>query len=228
MRRDIEIHIKTGDVVIDPQNTYKVRQFRWVTNPTGLSRYIYGEIDIPNIVTESSIRNNGFYFSIPYTPKYKEFMVRIRRIYDNGSFEYIKNLDDGTEWFLVKVGMYGKELKNAFASMLITISESFFFGKIGSNCLELYSFKQSDFNIIAADRQNANLMLACNPSNNYRYPLSGVGLVRWINAVNINKGSLAEIMKREFLEDNVIVKNASYNYETQEIDQLELDTTNAE
>lgn len=70
-------------------------------------------------------------------------------------------------------------------------------------------------------------MLACNPSNNYRYPVSGIGLVRWINAVNINKGNLAEVMQREFLEDGVIVKEASYNYELQEIDHLELDTSNA-
>lgn len=227
MRQDVEIHINTGDVVLDPQNSYKLRQFRWVSNPSGLSRYIYGEIDIPSIVTENSIRNNGFYFTIPYTPKYKEFMIRIRRVYDNGNTEYVKNLSDGTDWFVVQVGMYGQAKQNAFASQLITISESFFFGKIESSCIGLYSFKQSDFNIIAADRQNANLMLACNPSNNYRYPVSGVGLVRWINAVNINKGNLAEIMQREFLEDGVIVKEASYNYELQEIDHLELDTSNA-
>ena len=229
MRKDIEIHIQTNDVTISPQNTFQLRTFRWVSNPTGLTRYIYGEIDVPSIVTEASIRNNGLYFSIPYTPQYNEFMVRIRRVYENGAYTYVTNLDDGSVWFTVKAGLYGGDnLKNIFASQLLSISENSFYGRIGDNCLELYSSSQSDFNIVAADRQNANCMLACNPSNNYRYPVTGVGLVRWVNSGHINTGNLAEILQREFSEDGVYVKNAQYDYNTKAMEQLELDTSNAE
>lgn len=228
MRRDIEIHINTGDVAIEPQNSIKVRQFRWVSNESGLSRYLYGEIDIPSIVTENSIRTAGFCFSMPYTPKYKEFMVRIRRVHDSGAFTYIRNLDDGSEWFLVKTGLYGGKKTNAYASCLIEISDSSYYGRIGDNCLELYSSSQSDFNVVNADRQNANCLLACNPSNNYRYPLTGVGLVRWVNSSNINSGELATVLQREFSDDGVTVQNAEYDYETQTMSQLELDSSTAE
>ncbi len=227
MRRDIELHIQTGDVVIKAQNSYKLREFRWTMDSSGLSRYIYGEVDVPSVVTEFSIRNNGIYFAIPYVPRYKEFMIRIRRVHESGSFTYIRNLDSGSEWFLAKVRLYGGELKNAYASQLIQISDDAFYGKIGDDCLELYSASQSDFNIVAADRQNANCMLACNPSNNYRYPLAGVGLVRWVNSSHIDSGELAEVLQSEFSADGVIVKNAQYDYETQSMSQLELDSSNA-
>ena len=229
MRKDIELHINTHDTHIQAQNTYRLRDFKWITNPTGLSRYLYGEIDVPSIVTEAAIRNNGVYFAIPYTPHCKEFMVRIRRVYSDNMFSYITNLDDGSQWFLVKTRMYGcGTLENVFASKLITISDDAFYGKIGSNCLELYSASQSDFNIVDADRQNANCMLACIPSNNYRYPLTGVGLIRWINSSHINSGELAERLQSEFAADGVTVSNAEYDYETQSMALLELNSSNAD
>lgn len=228
MRKDIEIHINTGDTPIESQNSYKIREFRWVSNASGLSRYLYGEIDVPNVVTEASIRNNGIYFNIPYKPCYKEFMVRIRRVYGDNSYVYLTNLDSGDIWFTVKTSLYGGEQKNVWASQLIQIADTSFYGKIGDNCFELYSANQSDFNVIKADRQNANCLLACIPSNNYRYPLAGVGLVRWVNSTNIESGELATILQREFAADGVTVNNAQYDYDTQSMNILELDASNAD
>ena len=37
MRKDIELHIETGDVAIDPQNSPRMRDFRWVNEPSLLS-----------------------------------------------------------------------------------------------------------------------------------------------------------------------------------------------
>lgn len=228
MRKDIEIHIKTGDVNITRQNSFKRREFRWVSNPSGLARYIYGEIDIPALVTEAAVRRDGFFFEIPYTPKYKEFQIRVRRVFDNGDYEYVYNTKDGSEWFVVQTGIYGREQKNVFASQLFQISETSFYGALDGGTLKIYSSSQSDFNIIAADRQNANCLMACIPTNNYRYPLSGVGLIRWVNSTNINSGGLAGIIQREFAEDGVIVRNASYNFETKSMENMDLDTSNAE
>lgn len=228
MREDIELHIKTNDTPIDAQNNYTARSFRWVDNPTGLSRYLYGEIDVPSVITEASVRKNGMYFTIPYTAKYKEFMVRIRRVFEGGSFTYLQNLDSGGEWFIVKSGLYGGELKNAWVSKLIQISNNSFYGKVGENCFELYSANQSDFNIVDANRQNANCLLACLPSNNYRYPLTGVGLVRWVNSFNLNSGELAEILQREFSADGMVVNNATYDYDTQSMSQLDINCSNAD
>lgn len=225
MRRDIELHIKTNDVTLVATNKTKIRTFRWVSNPSGLSRYIYGEIDVPAVVSESKVRDGGVFVNIPYTPKYKEFMIRVRRVFDDGSYIYLYNRKDGSEWFLAQTGMYGGEKKNCYASLLYTISEGTYYISLKDEIATIYSSIQSDFNIVDANRQNANCLLACFPSNSYRYPLTGVGLARWINAHNVNAGNLAEIINREFSEDGVVVKNATYNYDTKQME-MDLDASN--
>lgn len=224
MRKDIELHIKTNDVAIVATNKAKMRTFRWVSNQSGLSRYIYGEIDVPAVVAETKIRENGVFVNIPYTPKYKEFMIRVRRVYDDGSYIYLYNRKDGSEWFLAQAGMYGGEKKNCYASLLYAISEGTYYISLKDEIATIYSSIQSDFNIVDANRQNANCLLACFPSSSYRYPLTGVGLARWINAHNINAGNLAEIINREFAEDGVVVKSAIYNYDTKQME-MDLDAS---
>lgn len=216
MRKDIEIHIGTGDITLPSKNSYTLRNFQWVSNPTGLSRYIYGELIVPSNLSEQSIKKNGVYVSIPYTPKYKEFMVRVKRLYDNGSYEFIQNPTDGSEWFLVKVAQYGVNVKNAIASQLLTISESDFYFQFDGGVANLYSALESDLHIVKADRQNSNMLLACVPTNNYRYPLSGVGLVRWTNG-NMDYTHLAERIESEFSDDGMSVNSASFDYDTKQL-----------
>lgn len=225
MRRDIEIHIITGDVAISPQNKIKIREFRWVDEPTLLSRYIYGEVDVPYTLSERKILSQGVHFVVPYTPKYKEFMIRVRRVNEDGSFVYVNNDVDGSQWFLVKSSIYGAALRNVFASELPAISEDSFFVMLKEGIAQLYASSQSDFNIIKAGRQNANCLLACFPGGNYRYPLTGVGLTRWINSNNVASTSLTKVLQEEFSADGVTIRNAAYNYETQ---QMELDAKDLE
>ena len=52
MRKDIEIHIGTGDITLPSKNNYTLRDFQWVSNKTGLSRYIYGEVIVPSNLSE--------------------------------------------------------------------------------------------------------------------------------------------------------------------------------
>lgn len=216
MRKDIEIHIGTGDITLPSKNNYTLRDFQWVSNKTGLSRYIYGEVIVPSNLSEQSIKKNGVYTSIPYTPKYKEFMIRVKRLYDNGSYEFIQNPSDGTEWFLVKVAQYGCTVVNAIASQLLTISESDFYFQFDGGVAKLYSALESDLHIVKADRQNSNMLLACVPSNNYRYPLTGVGLVRWTNG-NMDYTHLAERIESEFSDDGISVNSASFDYDTKQL-----------
>lgn len=225
MRKDIEIHIITGDVALSPQNKVKLRKFRWVNEPTLLSRYIYGEIDVPYALSERTIFSRGLYFSVPYTPKYKEFMIRIRRVNEDGAFVYINNDVDGSSWFLVKSQVYGASLRNVWASELPAISEDSFFVMLKDGIAQLYASSQSDFNIIKAGRQNANCLLACFPGGNYRYPLTGVGLARWINSNNVASTGLTKVLQDEFSADGVTIRHAAYNYETK---QMELDAKDLE
>lgn len=225
MRKDIEIHITTGDVVVAPQNKISLRDFRWVDEPTLLSRYIYGEIDVPYELSERVILSKGVCFVIPYTPKYKEFMLRIRRVKEDGTFVYINNDVDGSQWFLAKSEVYGGTLRSVFASELPSISEDSYFVMVKDGFAHLYAGSQSDFNIVKAGRQNANCLLACFPGGNYRYPLTGVGLARWINSNNVSSTSLAKVLQDEFSADGVSINNAAYNYDT---NQMELDAKDLE
>lgn len=226
MRKDIEIHINTGDITLSPHNKFILRPFKWVENEAGLMRYIYGEITIPATVSEDTIKKNGVYTTIPYTPIYQEFYVRLKREYADGSYTYIQNPVNGSDWFLVQAAKYGGPFANIYASELITISEDSFYIKMNRGTVELYSSAESDVNIVKANRQNANLLLKCIPTNCYRYPLTGVGLIRWTQS-NIDHTTLASVLQREFEEDGVKVNNASYDFDTNDL-YLDLDTTNVD
>ena len=205
MRRDIEIHIHTGDIVIGSLPTEKLRLFQWVVNEKGLSRYIYGEIEVPGSIAEARIKTDGVYFTVPYTPIFKEVFIRIKR---NESF--LQNPTDGGEWFRVQTCLYGGEIRNVYASQLGLISENRFYLRLEKDIAYLYSGDKSDMNIIPANRQNSNLLLKCIPTNHYRYPLTGVGLIRWMNS-NIEYTQLATVLQKEFEADGVSVRNASFD-----------------
>jgi hypothetical protein len=225
MRKDIEIHIGTGDITLPSKNNYQLRDFQWVQNPTGLSRYIYGEIIVPSNLSANTLYNKGVCAAIPYTPIYKEFMVRIKRLYENGLYEYLQNPADGTEWFVVKCNLYGTNgYKNVYASQLKMVADNDYYFQFDKGILNVYSAMESDLNIVKANRQNSNMLLACVPTNNYRYPISGVGLIRWMNG-NMDYTALADTIKSEFTDDGVVVNSASFDYNTH---QLSLDATPAE
>ncbi len=226
MRKDIEIHINTGDITLSSKAKYDLYDFSWVSNPGGLTRYLYGEVSVPAAIPESTIRDKGLYFVIPYTGKYKEFYIRIKRVYSETSSIYMQNPVDGSEWFLVKTALYGGEQVNAFASQLLQISEYAFSLRLSGGIALLYSAEDSDLNIVKANRQNANMMLACVPTNNYRYPITGVGLIRWQQS-NMLGNSLSDILQQEFSNDGTPVISAGYDFSTNKL-ALKLDTTNAD
>lgn len=224
MRKDIEIHINTGDITLPSNNKRVLRPFAWVNNPSGLMRYIYGEITVPGETPEHSVIEKGVYAIIPYTPIYKEFYIRIKRVNSDGSYSFVQNKTNGSEWFLVQCGKYGTQPKNIYASELITVSEDDFYVQIvGANAI-IYSGSKSDLNVVNAHRQNANMLLKCIPTNNYRFPLTGVGLIRWTQS-NIDHTSLSSILQREFSDDGVKVNSASYDFDTNDLN-IDLDTAN--
>ena len=90
----------------------------------------------------------------------------------------------------------------------------------------LWSANNSDVANVAANIQNRNLMLQCVPSNNYRYPTSGVGLVRFLHA-NLSQTTLANVLQDEFKADKVTVKSAAFDSYTGDIE-LDLDFTEAD
>lgn len=223
MRRDIEVKSSTCDATLVSGRRYSRYKFEWVVNPFGLQRYIYGEITVPAYVPENTLRQNGMYVAIPYTPKYKEFMVRVKRMIGQTSYVYLQNPIDGSDWFTAKASVFGRHTENVYASQLMLISENSLHLIVDGGSVMIYDADELDFNIIKANKQNGDMLLKCVPTNNYRYPVTGVGLVRWTNS-NIEYTRLSEILQREFKDDGVTVMDASYDFTTKDL-YLDLDTT---
>ena len=235
MRRDIEVHINTEDIVLAAANKPMMRVFRWLDDvPEGqLQSYLYGEVEVSTLIAEKVLLRDGVNVAIDYTPIYKPFMLRIKRVYDDGSFEYAVNPVLGGVWFPVKSAVYGEQnnpVEDIHASELILIDEQFYYlyfervtetiaGKSVTHLtgnLRIFSACQMDFNIKRVDHQNGNLLLKCVPTNNYRYPLSGVGLIRWTNG-DLSQSELAATIQSEFADDKVIVKTAKFNNDTNQL-----------
>ena len=104
------------------------------------------------------------------------------------------------------------------------VADNDYYFQFDKGTLNVYSAMESDLNIVKANRQNSNMLLACVPTNNYRYPISGVGLIRWMNG-NMDYTALADTIKSEFTDDGVVVNSASFDYDTH---QLSLDAIPAE
>lgn len=207
---------------LEATNKYTAYPLQWVERPSfGLSRFIYGEVKIPNSISEGKLLKNGFAVSIPYTPQYKEFQIRVYRVSYNGDEFPVYNPVNGSEWFVVR----NANNKNIFASQLMTISEGAFDMQFKDRYLIANEADQKDVVVTTAARQNANHLLACYPGNNYRYPLTGVGLGRWVNSNALNSSRLADRIMSEFKADGVSVREASLNFDTMEvnIDGLEKD-----
>lgn len=227
MRKDIEIHINTGDITLTSQNWAVLRDFRWVGTPIEMeAAYLYGEVTIPAHNIEDNIVKEGIYINIPYTPVYKEIKLRIKREFTPSNFQYIRNPKDGSDWFSVRSLMYGQQLKDIHASELMAISEDRFYLQFNEGELLIYSGSESDLNVIKANWQNRNLLLKCVPGNNFRYPLVGVGLIRWANS-NISVTELAQVLKEQFAEDGTPVRSAKYDFDNNRL-YMDIDTSNVD
>ena len=90
----------------------------------------------------------------------------------------------------------------------------------------LWSGIMSDMVNINANIQNRNLLLQCIPSNNYRYPTSGVGLIKYLHA-NLSHSGLAEKLQTEFKDDKVEIINAAFNSYSGDLE-LDLDFSEAD
>lgn len=212
MRTDIAIEIKTGDVVLTASQATVQFPFSWIGNE-GESGCIYGEITIPASLTKEKI-DKGLNVNIPYTGCADKVYFKIRKEYGGGVYEYIQNPTDGSDTFEAVTTLYGGEESAVIASEMVMISNSFSFELyLSDGKVYVYNEGVTDFEIIKANRQNANMLLACNPTNNYRYPLIGVGLKTWLNSKTINS-SMINNLKGEFENDGTPIVSAEYDFET--------------
>lgn len=225
MRRDIQINTAISDMVLKDQNRLNTYTFEWVSE-TDL--YLLGRITIPSTFDVRKLQTEGVKVEIPYTPIYKPFKVQIVRHFDENTSMNVINPVDGSEWFEVRTNLWRQNNIQLKASQLIVVSQDDYIIQLdGINGIGyIWAASSNDVVNIAANIQNRNLMLKCIPSNNYRYPISGVGLVRFLHA-NLSQTNLATILQNEFKADKVTVKRAAFNSFTGDID-LDLDFSEAD
>jgi hypothetical protein len=113
-----------------------------------------------------------------------------------------------------------------YASQLIMVSQDYYLIQINKGVAYLWSNAISDMVNINANIQNRNLLLQCVPSNNYRYPTSGVGLIKYLHA-NLSHSGLAEKLQTEFKDDKVEIINAAFNSYSGDLE-LDLDFSEAD
>lgn len=225
MRRDIQINTSINDIVLKDQNKLSTYSFKWVSEG---DIYLLGEITIPHTFDVKKLQTEGVRIEIPYTPIYKPFKVRVIRTFDANTSMAVINPVNGSEWFEVHTKLWNQQNMQLCASQLIVVSQDTYLVQLDntSGVAYIWSANNTDAVNVAANIQNRNLLLQCIPSNSYRYPTSGVGLVRFLHA-NLSQTTLANILQDEFKADKVTVKGAAFDSYTGDIE-LDLDFSEAD
>lgn len=225
MRKDIQVNTQIGDMILQDSETLAVRQFDWDSEG---DVWLYGQITLPSNYDVSKLAVEGVRVSIPYTPIYKPMKVRIARKYGSSHERAVVNPVDGGEWFEVRAKLYGTDDMLPKVPELLRISMDDYIVQLDmdNGLAYIWSGIHSDMVNVNANIQNRNLLLRCVPSNNYRYPTSGVGLIRYLHS-NLSRTGLADKLQSEFEADLVMVNYAAFNADTGDLE-LDLDFTEAD
>ena len=203
MRRDIQINTATNDIVLKNQSIIGEQAFNWLEDE---ELFLTAQITVPLNFDIKQLYTTGVMIKIPYTPIYKPIKIRFGRDFGGGNIRIVINPTDNSEWFEVHTRLFGLQDKILYASQLIMVSQDYYLIQINKGVAYLWSNAISDMVNINANIQNRNLLLQCVPSNNYRYPTSGVGLIKYLHA-NLSHSGLAEKLQTEFKDDKVEIIN---------------------
>lgn len=223
MRKDIQINTQTGDILFNDQNSLNTFPFEWISEG---DLNLMGQLTLSANYDTNKLATMGVRVSIPYTPIYKPIKLRIVRDFGEDNQRAIINPLNNTEWFDLYTKLYGRDIIKIYASQLLMISYEGYLIQVKDGIAYLWSHSNFDVKSINANFQNRNLLLKCVPSNCYRYPTSGVGLVRYLHS-NLNRSGLADRLQSEFEADKVTVNNAAFNSYTGDLE-LDLDFTKAD
>ena len=210
MRTDIEYDLEKNDVVIEKQNRYTAYTSEVVEPDNTEVGNVYVQVDIGENSPE-----DGFYVHIDYLPDARPLVLLIN---------YTENGEEKSEYYTVGAALYGGTLSEITGSELVLVNDEFeYYVEATSDSeatsdfdAQIYSAYQSDFNMTGSQWQDANFLLQCVPTNNYRYPVAGVGLIRWVHSGEIN-GEGVRRLKEEFTDDGMTIINANYDYENEKL-----------
>lgn len=212
MRRDIKINTHTHDMVMQDSSKGPAYPFVFIGEN---DLCLLGKIVVPYYFDANIAKNDGIKIAIPYTPIYKYLQVTIT--YPSGN-PVMMNRRNGTEWFDVYVDLYSEKKQQLHVSEFVLVNINSYqlqFDDETGECM-LWSSNVSDVINADANPQNKDMLLQCNPTNNYRYPLSGVGFVKYVHSIP-QQTDLAVVLDREFEADGTPVINADMDDATKEM-----------
>lgn len=165
-------------------------------------------------------------FTSPYIPDTRNFRVRLVAIQD-GRYSLFANIRGD---FGIPVNSFAISKNMAApisASMLpyIDIDGQFVIKLVRNPNSELldrayiYSSKITDVGIDFSDDQASQLLSICAPGKSYRYPTTGVGIIKYLNAV-IDHTDLHDVLETQFSGDNKTILSADFDSETCNLDVL--------
>lgn len=218
-RQDIYVDAIYGEINTNANLTNKVvYDFLLLDEISGLDneRYLYGEIHVPADFEKRYSDKNGIHVNIPYSPIFKELLIRIRLENGDGQPEYLLNKLDNKQWFKTYAAIDDTVI-NICLSEFLQLNEDGNFNLIfKDNSLLIYSGDETDFQIQAAKVQNEIFLLKAMAGNLYQFPTTGVGLIEFLHG-NFENSGLAEKLQNEFQDDKMIINNAYMNSETGEL-----------
>jgi dynactin complex subunit len=209
--------------VLHDTNSLSTYPFSWVKE---YDTYILGQITVPSSFSFSTLQTTGIKVSIPYTPIYKPIRIQFVKQYGDVKNMEMFNPVSRNYMFELRTKLYGLQNTTLRASQLYMVSQEDYIITISRYIAYVWSASSSDLINTVANIQNRNLMLQCVPSNNYRYPTSGVGLVRYLHSP-ISQTGLADRLKSEFSSDKVTVNSAAFDSDTGNLE-MDLDFTEAD
>ena len=130
-----------------------------------------GEVIVPADFAVRRRGEQGFHVQIPYTPLYKELLVRLCKDNGTGHPEYVINSTDNTVWFPVYLQDSEGVTRAIRLSEYETVNEEGRYHLVlRDGYLLLYSGDDTDLEIGAAKYQNEVFLLKAFPGN--LYPVS--------------------------------------------------------
>jgi len=218
-RQDIDMNPVYGELNLTDNLTSKVMyDFTLIGDVAGRDndRYVYGEIVLPGDFEKKVNRKREIRFRMPYTPLYRELMVRFRLDVLNGRPEYLLNAVDGQPWFRVCVERDGL-ISAVRVCEFFGVNERGVYNLIfGDGYLLLFSGEDTDLVIRASKYQNEVFLLKAFAGNLYQHPTTGVGLIDFLHG-NYENADLAAKLQQEFTGDKMTIVSASMNSYTGEL-----------
>lgn len=213
-RYDIIADLTYGDLDLSKSYAGKVvADFDWLGRLDGYDNdhFIYAEVTLPRSTGLSYTDKDSLVVKIPYLAEFKK--MKIRFLIDSSNedkHQYLINPKDNSVWY----GVNYTTGDPAIVSEISSINHKDVFEIVFSEgMLVLYDGESSDLKISESLNQNKNLLLQARMGNIIRFPLTGVGLVDFLNS-NLNHSDLAEKLQSEFVKDGMVVVEASINAES--------------